>query len=77
MAFQLADEMTEIGFIPNQDTYASLLIACSSEKSVGFKYAIEVRETNADESVLTFGSCRSGVECWPLEFSPRRIILDC
>jgi pentatricopeptide repeat protein len=43
MAFQLADEMAEVGFIPNEDTYASLLIACQSEKNVGFKYAIEVR----------------------------------
>jgi pentatricopeptide repeat protein len=45
MAFQLADELVEVGFIPNEDTYASLLIACSSEKVVGFKYAIEVRPT--------------------------------
>lgn len=43
MAFQLADEMVEMGFIPNEDTYASLLIACNAEKTVGFKYAIEVR----------------------------------
>ncbi|CAF1482756.1 unnamed protein product [Adineta steineri] len=42
MAFQLADEMTEVGFIPNEDTYASLLIACQSEKNAGFKYAIEI-----------------------------------
>lgn len=45
MAFQLADEMVEVGFVPNEDTYASLLIACSSEKVAGFKYAIEVRLT--------------------------------
>jgi pentatricopeptide repeat protein len=43
MAFQLADEMVEVGFIPNEDTYVSLLIACHSEKNTGFKYAIEVR----------------------------------
>ena len=43
MAFQLADEMAEVGFIPNEDTYASLLIACRAEKNAGFKYAIEVR----------------------------------
>lgn len=42
MAFQLADEMVEVGFIPNEDTYASLLIACNAEKTAGFKYAIEV-----------------------------------
>jgi pentatricopeptide repeat protein len=42
MAFQLADEMVEVGFIPNEDTYVSLLIACHSEKNTGFKYAIEV-----------------------------------
>ncbi|CAF1021917.1 unnamed protein product [Rotaria sordida] len=42
MAFQLADEMTEVGFIPNEDTYVSLLIACNSEKKTGFKYAIEI-----------------------------------
>ena len=42
MAFQIADEMTEVGFVPNEDTYASLLIACQSEKNAGFKYAIEV-----------------------------------
>lgn len=42
MAFQLADELVEVGFIPNQDTYVSLLIACNSEKSSGFRYAIEV-----------------------------------
>ncbi|CAF4283814.1 unnamed protein product, partial [Adineta steineri] len=42
MAFQLADEMAEVGFIPNEDTYASLLIACQSEKNAGFKYAIEI-----------------------------------
>jgi pentatricopeptide repeat protein len=44
MAFQLADEMVEVGFIPNEDTYASLLIASHSEKNTGFKYAIEVIE---------------------------------
>ena len=77
MAFQLADEMTEVGFIPNEDTYASLLIACNSEKSVGFKYAIEVRESNEDASVLTVRPCRSGVGCWPLVFSQRRTILGC
>lgn len=43
MAFQLADEMVELGFIPNEDTYTSLLIACNSEKNAGFKYAIEVK----------------------------------
>jgi len=42
MAFQLADEMVELGFTPNEDTYASLLIACNAEKNAGFKYAIEV-----------------------------------
>ncbi|CAF4710669.1 unnamed protein product, partial [Rotaria sp. Silwood2] len=42
MAFQLADEMVEVGFIPNEDTYVSLLIACNSEKNTGFKYAIEI-----------------------------------
>ena len=42
MAFQIADEMTEVGFVPNEDTYSSLLIACQSEKNSGFKYAIEV-----------------------------------
>ncbi|CAF3360101.1 unnamed protein product [Rotaria socialis] len=42
MAFQLADEMVEVGFIPNEDTYVSLLIACSAEKTTGFKYAIEI-----------------------------------
>lgn len=42
MAFQIADEMVEVGFIPNEDTYASLLIACNAEKNAGFKYAIEV-----------------------------------
>jgi pentatricopeptide repeat protein len=46
MAFQLADEMVEVGFIPNEDTYASLLIACNSQKNAGFKYAIEVRNKN-------------------------------
>jgi pentatricopeptide repeat protein len=46
MAFQLADEMVEVGFIPNEDTYASLLIACNSEKNTGFKYAIEVKKQN-------------------------------
>ena len=46
MAFQLADEMVEVGFIPNEDTYASLLIACNSEKTSGFKYAI--RSKNKD-----------------------------
>jgi len=44
MAFQLADEMVEVGFIPNEDTYASLLIACNSQKNAGFKYAIEVKQ---------------------------------
>lgn len=44
MAFQLADEMVEVGFIPNEDTYVSLLVACHSEKNAGFKYAIEVRD---------------------------------
>lgn len=44
MAFQLADEMVEVGFIPNEDTYASLLIACNAEKTAGFKYAIEVKK---------------------------------
>ena len=43
MAFQIADEMVEMGLIPNEDTYASLFIACNAEKSSGFKYAIEVR----------------------------------
>ena len=43
MAFQLADEMVEVGFIPNEDTYTSLLIACNGEKTAGFKYAIEVK----------------------------------
>ncbi len=47
MAFQLADEMVEIGFTPNEDTYASLLIACHSEKNIGFKYAIEVRKKSS------------------------------
>jgi pentatricopeptide repeat protein len=47
MAFQLADEMVEVGFIPNEDTYASLLIACNSEKNTGFKYAIEVKKTKS------------------------------
>lgn len=42
MAFQLADEMVEVGFIPNEDTYASLLIACQGETQSGFRYAIEV-----------------------------------
>jgi pentatricopeptide repeat protein len=42
MAFQLADEMVEVGFKPNEDTYASLLIACNSDKTSGLKYAIEV-----------------------------------
>ncbi|CAF1118895.1 unnamed protein product [Adineta ricciae] len=42
MSFQIADEMTEVGFVPNEDTYASLLIACQSEKNAGFKYAIEI-----------------------------------
>jgi hypothetical protein len=51
MAFQLADEMVEVGFIPNEDTYVSLLIACNSEKVAGFKYAIEVRENHISRKV--------------------------
>jgi pentatricopeptide repeat protein len=52
MAFQLADEMIELGFIPNEDTYASLLIACNSEKVAGFKYAIEVKENRIFRNIL-------------------------
>ena len=46
MAFQLADEMVEVGFVPNEDTYVSLLIACNEEKIAGLKYAIEVKESH-------------------------------
>lgn len=53
MAFQLADEMVEVGFIPDQDTYVSLLIACQSDKTLGFRYAIEVRRQKYDRNKCT------------------------
>jgi hypothetical protein len=75
MAFQLADEMVEIGFTPNEDTYASLLIACHSEKNIGFKYAIEVRKYNHIAKICNRISYRFGDECLLLVSNQRHFIL--
>jgi pentatricopeptide repeat protein len=37
MSVQLVDEMVEVGFIPNEDTYVSLLIARNPKKNTGFE----------------------------------------
>ena len=42
MAFELMDEMQEVGHLLDNYSYAGLLHACISDKHAGLKHVIEV-----------------------------------
>lgn len=41
-AFNVVDEMVELGMKPNTDIFSNLLCACYTDTEYGFKYALDV-----------------------------------